>query len=181
MEYDLNALKERSLSTGLFADEQAYLAALTQSPQVRSIFIDPDGTLPLWLGVVVRAETGVIYATQCAGVATEQRLVQGFYVPLGGSKYDVDAGYIELASFNDVFHDHGACHWNWTGTALPKERLNTLSRLVEEISYWSSSAECRDHKYQLRLDRSRISEIAEAWIPVHTPDGPGVLLYDNCD
>ena len=33
----------------------------------------------------------------------------------------------------------------------------------------------------LRLDLERVSEIAEAWIPVQTADGPGVLLYDNCD
>jgi hypothetical protein len=36
-------------------------------------------------------------------------------------------------------------------------------------------------KYPLRIDPARIDEIAEAWIPVETPDGPGVLLYKNCD
>jgi hypothetical protein len=179
VESHLNALKQRWLAAGHFSDEQAYLAALADYGG-RSVFLDPDGTLPPWIGVVVRAETGVFYATQCAGVATEQRLVQGYYVPLGGAKYDVDGGNIEIDPFVDVFHLDDACQWTWRGTDLPKDRLDTLRALVEEIAYWSS-VDGRDLKAQLHIDESRIAELAEAWIPVQTPDGLGVLVYTNCD
>jgi hypothetical protein len=33
----------------------------------------------------------------------------------------------------------------------------------------------------MTIDKDRIDQIAEAWIPVETTDGPGVLLYQNCD
>jgi Family of unknown function (DUF6210) len=180
MQSDLNALKQRWLATGQPLDEQAYLSALACSDEIHTVFLDPDGTLPPWLGVVVRAETGVLYANQCAGLSTEQRLVQGYFVPLGGSKYDVDGGEIEVAPFIDVFHNDGACQWNWQGAAFPKDRLDALAVLVKEIAYWST-LEDRDRRDHLYIDQSRIEELAEAWIPVLTPDGPAVLVYTNCD
>ena len=33
----------------------------------------------------------------------------------------------------------------------------------------------------LVLDESRLSEADEAWVPVMTPDGPGVLVRENSD
>ncbi|MFI8456658.1 DUF6210 family protein [Kitasatospora sp. NPDC085464] len=33
----------------------------------------------------------------------------------------------------------------------------------------------------LQLDESRIGEADEAWVPVITPDGPGVLVWLNSD
>ncbi|MGW9028169.1 DUF6210 family protein [Streptomyces sp. NPDC055722] len=33
----------------------------------------------------------------------------------------------------------------------------------------------------LVLDESRLAEIDEAWVPVVTPDGPGVLVWENSD
>lgn len=177
---DLNALKQKWLASGDFSHEQTYLTALLRSGSVRSVFLDPDGTLPLWLGVVVRAETGILYATQCGGVSAEQRLIQGYFVPLGGAKYDVDSGDIELDPFSVLFHRDDACQWNWRGSDMPKDRLEALGLLVHEIPYWSST-EDHDVKSQIQIDHSRIPELAEAWIPVQTPDGPGVLLYKNCD
>ncbi|WUO43891.1 DUF6210 family protein [Streptomyces sp. NBC_00285] len=31
------------------------------------------------------------------------------------------------------------------------------------------------------LDESRLAEADEAWVPVLTPDGPGVLTWENSD
>lgn len=179
MEHDLNALKQKWLTTRDFSDEQTYLTAHVASGS-RSVFLDPDGTLPLWLGVVVRAETGVVYSAQCGGVSTEQRLIEGYFVPLGGAKFDVDRGDVELDPLSVVFHRDDNCQWTWRGADLPKDRLSALGLLVEEICYWGS-AEGHDLRSKLQIDHSRISELAEAWIPVLTPNGPGVLLYKNCD
>lgn len=148
----------------------------------RFVYLDPDGTLPDWLAVVVRQKTGVVYGTQCAGLAVEQRLVEGYLVPVGGAKFDVDEGMIDTGPFREVFHKRGACQWRWTGTAFPPERFKTLRKLVEAVSYWHSASTSADAtKLSLRLDVVRADEIAEAWVPVETPDGPGVLLYRNCD
>jgi len=165
-----------------FAEEQAELTRRVERDEARFVFLDPDGTLPDWLFLVVRRSTGIVYGTQCAGVAVEQRLVEGYLVPLGGFKFDVDEDLIELDPFRDVFHQDGNCQWSWTGAALPPERRIMLDRLVEAIPYWRCEVTgATSEKTPLRIDAARIDEIAEAWIPVETPDGPGVLLYKNCD
>jgi len=181
MSFDLETLKNRWLATRSFADEQAYLRARILSGGIRFIALDPDGTMPPWLVLVVRRETGVIYGTQCAGVGAEQRFAEGYLIPLGGSKYDVDGGAIEVEPFVKVFHVHDACKWNWTGRELLGERLAALARLVEQIPYWHCSLDGHDGREFLRIDMNRIGEIAEGWVPVETKDGPGVLLYQNCD
>lgn len=60
MENDLAALKQRWTVSGSFEDEQAYLSAKAEGGQSRFVILDPDGTQPLWLGVVIRRETGGI-------------------------------------------------------------------------------------------------------------------------
>lgn len=166
---------------GSLFDEQVYLATQVRSGNARFAFVDPDGRLKSWLAVVVRSRTGVVYAAQCEGVATAQRLVEGYLVLLGTSKHDPDGGIIDLTPFTEVFHKDGECMWNWQGRELPGERLVVLERLVEEISYWRCGLDGTDSKHQLRIDQDRIEQLAEAWIPVQTPDGAGVLLYSNCD
>lgn len=177
----VDALRKTWLKTGSFEDEQAYLAARVRAGHVRFVYLDPDGTCPEWLVLVVRHETGVIYGTQCAGVATDQRFIEGYLVPNGGSKYDVDEGGIQIRSLQEVFHEQEGCRWNWTGRALPPERFALLRKLVEGIAYWCCSLDGQDRKQPLRIDTARLVQLAEAWIPVETPDGPGVLLYKNCD
>lgn len=177
----LNTLRQRWLATRSFQDEQAYLAARVRMKDVRFVYLDPDGTLPEWIAIVVRCETGVIYGTQCAGVATEQRYIEGYLVPVGGSKYDIDEGNIEVGPLVDVFHEEDGCKWGWTGRDLPSDRKALLSNLVESVPYWRCNPSGDDKKHQIRIDESRTDEIAEGWIPIETPDGPGVLLYKNCD
>jgi Family of unknown function (DUF6210) len=180
-ENGLGALKQRWLTSGSFQDEQAYLGARVRLKDVQFVYLDPDGTLPEWIAIVVRRETGVVYGTQCAGVATEQRFIEGYVVPVGGSKYDIDEGNIEVGPFVDVFHENGGCQWRWTGRALPPKRHAVLSNLVKSIPYWRNILDGGDQKDPIHIDGDRVEEIAEGWIPVQTPDGPGVLLYKNCD
>jgi hypothetical protein len=113
-------------------------------------------------------------------VAVEQRLVEGYLVPLGGSKVDVD-NKIYLQPFTDVFHGDGGCHYDWRGSDLPPRELNRLKRLVREIPFWHCGLTGVGEKRQLEVDEKRMDEIAEAWVPVITPYGRGVLLYKNCD
>lgn len=71
--------------------------------------------------------------------------------------------------------------YTWTGDELPAERLDQLRKLVEGFPYWKSLSSLDESREALRFDESRLGELAEAWIPVLTPDGPGVLLAQNCD
>jgi len=153
MESELDALKRQWLATRSFEDEQAYLAARVRLDDVVSVFLDPDGTLEPWLAAVIRKGTGVVYATQCAGVSTEQRLVEGYVVLLGGRKYHAADEKIDLSSLTDIFHQGEACMWHWRGNDLPPERLQKLKLLVQQILYWRSGAEGGDRPYQLCVDR----------------------------
>lgn len=55
------------------------------------------------------APTGVVYQQQCAGVACDQREVEGFLVPLGGYKLDADEGLVDPDAFTAVFHEGRWC------------------------------------------------------------------------
>lgn len=181
IEKGLSTLKQQWLATGSFRDEQAYLAARIRTKDARIVYLDPDGTLTEWIAIVIRCKTGVVYGTQCAGVATEERFIEGYLILVGGSKYDADEGKLEVGPFVDVFHKNGGCQCGWIGRGLPPERQALLSRLVESIPYWRVGLDGSDQKDRLRIDPACVEQLAEAWIPVLTPDGPGVLLYQNCD
>lgn len=175
-------MKHRELGPNVHAlpgSDDSDLLMRIHSGRVRVVQLDPDGTLDPWLAVVIRYSTGVAYANQCAGVATENRMVEGYLQLLGGAQCDVDR--VRVAPLMEVFHDGDACKYAWRGQQLPAERLARLEKLVGEIPYWTTHLESSDSKQPLRLDKSRIDEIAEAWIPVETPDGAGVLVYKNCD
>jgi len=181
MNGDIESLRARWLSTRSFADEQTYLAARVRLNQARYVFLDADGTLEPWLVVVIQHLTAVVYGTQCAGVRTEVRFIEGYLVPLGGSKCGAEDEKIDPSALIEVFHEGDACMWSWEGNALPKERMRRLESLVEQIPYWRCTLSGQDTKRNLRLDANRTDQITEAWIPVETADGPGVLLYKNCD
>ena len=192
---DVEKLRRTWLASGSFVDEQAYLAAKVRAGAARLVVIDPDGTVGRWLAVVVQCHTGVVYASACEGMVARQRLVEGYQVLLGGSKFAADDAVIDVSRLTDVFHAYGVCVPSWTGRHLPAERLAALTTLIGEIPYWrctySGAVERPEDetgarakrgytRLRLRVDEYRIEQIAEAWIPVETPDGPGVLLYKNC-
>lgn len=147
---------------------------------MRRVFLDPDGTSLGWLGVVVAAPTGVLYVNQCAGVACELRQQEGYFVPLGGPMLTAE-GHLGTAVLTSAFHDGNACDFRLVGERIPLDRLAELEAAVSGVSYWTTRANGPDERISLRLDRARIAEIAEAWVPVLTPDGPGILVWDNCD
>ncbi|MET9228231.1 DUF6210 family protein [Lentzea sp. NPDC003310] len=119
---------------------------------MRKVFLDPDGTQQDWLYVVVRARTGVLYEQQHGGTENRLDAVEGFLVPL----QSVPA----LAELRALFK---------------RRRLQDLRAVVAKALYWT------DEPVPLRLDESREAEVAEAWVPVVTPDGSGVLMWHNSD
>ena len=138
----------------------------------RFVFLDPDGTSGGgWLYVVVRADTGVLYQQQYGGTACRQGQVEGFLVPLSGPA--------ELAALRDLFEGRfrGAGTWNH---AWSDDERHRLREIVGSLGYWTSDG-TTEEPHALRLDESRLSETDEAWVPVRTPDGPGVLLWFNSD
>src|SRR5712691_539625 len=66
------------------------------------IFLDPDGTQDLGLLVIVEARTGVTYRQQCAGTYCDQRIMEGFVIPIGGAaetkKSMIGSGPISMAT-----------------------------------------------------------------------------------
>lgn len=155
---------------------------MNQKPAHR-VFLDPDGTWPSqWLAVIVSAPTGVVYQHQCAGVACLLREVQGFLVPLGGHKLDADEGMVDPTEFSGVFHKRRQCVWGSADNALPPERLTLLRQLVSTVPYWFAGVDNdTETREALALDDSRLEDVREAWVPVLTADGPGVLVWANCD
>ena len=166
-----------------FIEEQNALYARVMREELRVAEVDPDGTLlENWLAVVIRHSTGVVYRHQCAGVACEHRLTEGYLVMLERTAFDVDEPPIKTDELIQVFHDGDVCMWPWTGRAVPEERISWLEKLVRRIPYWAYEAgNPLGVRSALELDLERREDIAEAWIPVLTPDGTGVLIYENCD
>ena len=121
----------------------------------------------------------MVYAQQCRGVACDLRLIEGFWTALGGVKLEPDDGQLDPSALTSVFHAGGGCGWPLGGEDLPEDRAELLARTIAEMPYWTAT--CESGRVALRLDTGRVEQIAEAWVPVETPDGPGVLLWKNCD
>ena len=148
------------------------------------IVLNPDGTQPLGLMVIVAAATGVTYAHQCGGYATMIRQLEGFAVPVG----DATAAHPLQAFFSQRFHGNPPVVEGGAGkraddgwTAADLEQFN---RLLGQTVFWKTFADgggVDDERVFLQLDRSRLEELTEAWIPVSTPYGPGVLIFANSD
>lgn len=139
----------------------------------RYVSLDPDGMAggTGWLYVVVRAQTGVFYQQQYGGTACRQGQVEGFLVPVYGPD--------SLARLRELFEEHfrGAGTWNYRWR---DEELASLRKLVQGICYWACDG-LTEIPHALQPDEQQLSDADEAWIPVHTPDGPGVLVWFNSD
>jgi len=162
---------------------QADLSSRIADGQLRYVFLDPDGTSPPWAAVIIESQTGVVYANQCGGIRCDERLAEGYLVPLSGLKVNVDDGPIDPSELTTVFHQGRACCYNWATSRVPDDRVERLRELVAAIPFWSCRhrAGDEDSRTALRLDDARLEEICEAWVPVVTTEGPGVLVYQNCD
>ncbi|MFB4318684.1 DUF6210 family protein [Actinomadura sp. 21ATH] len=137
----------------------------------RYVFLDPGGTGGYRLHVIVEAPTGVVYQQQYGGTACRQGELEGFLVPVHGPG--------ALDALRRLFEKHfrGAGTWNH---AWRDEERRTLREAVEAIPYWACDGE-NEEPHPLRLDENRMPDADEAWVPVATPDGPGVLVWPNSD
>ncbi len=137
------------------------------------MFLDSDGTAGQtgWLYVVVRAQTGVFYQQQYGGTACRQGKAEGFLVPLFAPE--------SLAQLRELFEGHfgGAGTWNhrWQD-----EEVDSLRDPVEAVRYWASDG-LTETPHSLQLDQQQLRDADEAWVPVLTPDGPGILVWPNSD
>ena len=140
------------------------------------VFLDPDGTLGgsrgdpgFGLHLLVQAATGVTYAHQCGGAAAEVRAAEGFLVPVGRAR--------QAEPLLDFFAGRGRGRTDDRDDAW----LAELRRLLAEVRCWRAGPDGRDEPHRLSLDEARAGEVAEGWVPVATPYGPGILLFANGD
>lgn len=146
-------------------------------PERRYVFLDPDGTQGRdWLYVIVRASTGICYEQQYGGTATRSGHVEGYLVPVRS-----DPALAELRTFFER-HLRGA---GAEGRSWPEDDLRRLRGAVAKVVFWESAADPDGVDGRgprtLELDESRLGDLDEAWVPVLTADGPGVLVWQNSD
>lgn len=134
----------------------------------RFVSLPTDGDIPGdWLYVVVEAKTGVVYDQQCGGIGCRHGQVEGFLVPLS----EPDG----RNALDRLFCRPGG--WTYTWSDGEVDRLRGIVSAIHYCAYDGTAHE----SHPLRLDESRIREIDEAWVPVITSDGPGVLVWCNSD
>lgn len=150
---------------------------------MRYVFLDPDGTLPSWVGVITCGPTGVTYVQQCGGTTTDTLEAEGYLVPVGGLKFDHAAGEtVSADALRKCFHRGKRCYGDIRANPLSDNQVEVLSKLVAEIAWWCSRKTGEaDSRHHLVLDTSRLVELTEAWVPVTMPDGRGYLVWKNCD
>ncbi len=137
------------------------------------VMIDADGTVADYLLLIVAAPTGVHYQHQCGGYACLQLSQEGFLVQVGAK----DSAERLFQWFWK--HFKGNC---MNATAWKEEHLvEELGTLVSTLPCYHTNEAGEDTRHFLQLDRGRMDECVEAWIPVHSPYGPGILVLDNSD
>ncbi|MEV7119668.1 DUF6210 family protein [Kitasatospora griseola] len=147
---------------------------MTHTDDRRHIFLDPDGigAGQGWMFVIVAAPTGVVYQNQGGGFGCIQYQQEGYLIPLFGRDLDVDLQEI----FVGELKGQGSRRLDW-----PAELLDRLRAAVADFGVYGSGRHDDALPTWLALDESRLSEVDEAWVPVLTPHGPGVLVWENSD
>ena len=142
---------------------------------MQHVVLDPAGTQKIGLAVIVEAQTGVTYEQQCGGYSTEQCTVEGFLIPVGGLP--------ESQKIYDWFWTtfKGHCYRSVHGSPWTPDTTAELQALVAQIPCWHSTREGECEPHYLQLDVERMNECIEAWIPVITPYGRGILTLENSD
>jgi hypothetical protein len=142
---------------------------------------------PKFIGVIIHAPTGVIYKQQCGGTLCHHEQLEGYFVPVSrlelgdADRSSVDRFALDTDLLKAVFHDAypddaDACVWGGSTADLPWDRVQRLADLVALLGYHGD----RDPR-PIAVDAARFDEGHEAWVPILTPDGPGVLVWNNCD
>lgn len=137
----------------------------------RAVLVDPDGTAPDWTYVVIEHKTGVIYQHEFGGTATRLGEVEGYLVPVNGenARSEFDAVFVQRL--------RGVGSW---GKVLEPDLLEAVRNAVSTIRYWFDAQGSSEVEF-LTLDENRLDEVDEAWLPVVTSDGRGVLIWPNSD
>ena len=142
------------------------------------VFLDPDGTNTDYFGVIISGRTGVLYEQQCGGTDCLQMSLEGYFIPLGGTNYKGD-GEINPEYLTSLFHTGRRCTHGGAdlqgSTLLDGDRLMKLKDYVKNIPIWF-----KDCSFQLKLAEDS-NRIYEAWVPISSPFGSGVLVWSNCE
>ena len=147
----------------------------TERSEHAYIFLNPDGSRPIGLLVIIDVSTGVIYASQCGGIACEVREAEGFAVPVGGPADAEPFRRLFRQRFGDNPTDPRIANW-------PDGAHQELASLVGHVPLWRTTrSDDLTAPAVLELDRTRLVELTDAWIPVRSVYGPGWLLFDNGD
>lgn len=125
---------------------------------------------PPWMAVIVEASTGITYENQTGGTACLPRRMEGYYVPAY-----VERGLQALRAVFEVSLGGAGTH-----RGLPADVLEEI-RAAVSLLVMMSSTRSGHPEMRIALDESRFYEIDEAWVPVTTPDGPGILTWENSD
>jgi Family of unknown function (DUF6210) len=125
---------------------------------------------PPWIAVIVEGPTGVIYENQTGGTACLPRRVEGYYVPVY-----IEEGLQALRAAFEVSLGGSGTH-----RGLPSDVLEEV-RTAVPLLVMMSSTRSGHPEMRVALDEARLNEIDEAWVPVTTPDGPGILTWENSD
>jgi hypothetical protein len=140
---------------------------------------------PGFIGLILAAPTGVLYRQQCGGFWCNMMSLEGYMVPIGRSEATEtrsrpdDQFTIDSYDLRSFFHtEDGGCPWGFVAQ-MPPEQIDRLEAQVSLLRYRFYGTDWEES--EIRFDRSKIDEAQEAWIPVTTPDGSGVLVWNNCD
>ena len=158
----------------IYEDDSEIRGKLAQGA-LRHTFLDPAETWGSWMHLVVRHPTGVAYQQQCGGMACHQHYVEGYLVPLP----QPTVGKNLPSQLTELFHRKGVC-FGYDYVMTPEDRQR-MEELLSRIHFWKEEKDGHDYAAPLQLDTDRILEVEEGWIPVLTPDGPAVLVFQNCD
>jgi hypothetical protein len=147
----------------------------------RIVRIDPDGSQDPGLLVLIRGETGVIYEHQCGGHNTFQYQAEGYLVPIGPPSDSQGLRQFFEYEFKNWPPYHGLNPSTGTEPAWSDSALATLENLVGSLRIWHRDGAGEDNWTQMTLDKNWPGEFTEAWLPVSTPLGQGILLWENSD
>lgn len=155
--------------------------------QTSKLHVDLDEVDSLefdWLYVVLERPTGVVYHIQCGGLSCRQDAAEGILVPVHAPD--------SYALLQDLFV-RDLCSAPIPASGLGEKELERLRTAVEAIripmdSRWPELSEPTDSRdidwpqtYPIQVDETRLSEGYEAFLPVATPFGRGVLVWSNSD
>src|SRR2546422_10477988 len=137
----------------------------------RRVFLDLEGNGNGTVFVIVAAPTGVVYEIQGGGYGCVPYELEGYLLPVPGRGLDEELKDVFVGELQGA----GAQGLTW-----PPPLLERLRGAVALHVHGSAN---RDDLYPapLVLDESRLAEADEACVPVLTPDGPGVLVWENSD